>query len=113
MSGFEAAQYLPTEDNVARMARATGFPIEFLGADDIEVLSAEGVSFRSMTKMTAKQRDAAVATGSIAFLLSDWVDQEFGLPVPDIPDFGGASPEVAALSLRQQGALGEPSPHRL
>jgi len=107
ISGFEGAQYLPTEENVARMARATGFPVGFLEADDIELLTAEGVSFRSMTKMTAKQRDAAIAAGSIAFLLSDWVDQEFGLPVPDIPDFGGATPEVAAMSLRQEWGLGE------
>src|ERR1700688_1174745 len=75
VSGFEAAQYVPTRENVDKMARATGFPVEFLEADDIELLSAEGVSFRSMTKMTAKQRDAAVAAGSIAFLLSDWVDK--------------------------------------
>ena len=107
VSGFEAAQYLPTDENIARIARATGFPVEFLEADDIEILSAQGVSFRSMTKMTAKQRDGAVAAGSIAFLLSDWVDREFGLPAPDIPDFEGATPEVAALSLRQQWALGE------
>jgi Zn-dependent peptidase ImmA (M78 family) len=107
ISGFEASQYLPSEDNVAKLARATGFPAEFLEADDIELLPAEGVSFRSMTKMTAKQRDAAVAAGSIAFLLSDWVDQTFDLPAPDIPDFGGATPEAAALSLRQQWGLGE------
>lgn len=107
VSGFEAAQYMPTEENIIKIAYATGFPIEFLEADDIELLSAQGVSFRSMTKMTAKQRNAAVAAGSIAFLLSDWVDQEFGLPAPEIPDFGGATPEVAALSLRQQWGLGE------
>src|SRR5947209_247581 len=71
ISGFEAGQYEPTEENLNRIARATGFPREFFEADDIEVLSPEGVSFRSMSKMTAKQRDAAVAAGSIAFILSD------------------------------------------
>lgn len=107
ISGFEAGQYMPTDDNVLRIARAVEFPKEFLEADDIELLTAEGVSFRSMTKMTAKQRDAAIAAGSIAFVLSDWVDQEFDLPGVDVPDFGGATPEVAALSLRQHWALGE------
>jgi Zn-dependent peptidase ImmA (M78 family) len=59
-----------------------------------------------MTKMTAKQRNAAIAAGSIAFLLSDWVDREFDLPDVDIPDFAGASPDVAAESLRQYWGLG-------
>jgi Zn-dependent peptidase ImmA (M78 family)/transcriptional regulator with XRE-family HTH domain len=107
ISGFEAGQYMPTPDNLARIARATGFPEAFFEADDIELLNVDGVSFRSMTKMTAKQRDAAVAAGSIAFALNDWVDQQFDLVSPDVPDYRGASPEAAALSLRQSWGLGE------
>jgi Zn-dependent peptidase ImmA (M78 family)/transcriptional regulator with XRE-family HTH domain len=106
-SGFEAGQYMPTDDNVSRIARVLAFPREFFEADDIELIPAEGVSFRSMTKMTAKQRDAAIAAGSIAFLVSDWVDREFDLPPPDLPDYSGATPEAAALSLRQHWGLGE------
>jgi Zn-dependent peptidase ImmA (M78 family)/transcriptional regulator with XRE-family HTH domain len=107
ISGFEAGQYMPTTDNVSRICRALGFPQEFFEADDIELLSAEGVSFRSMTKMTAKQRDAAMAAGSIALLVSEWVDNEFDLPAADVPDYSGATPEAAALSLRQYWGLGE------
>jgi Zn-dependent peptidase ImmA (M78 family)/DNA-binding XRE family transcriptional regulator len=107
VTGFEAGQYVPSDENVAKIARATGFSREFLESDDIEILSAEGVSFRSMTKMTARQRDAAIAAGSIAFILSDWVDREFDLPAMDVPDFQGAPPEVAAQSLRQCWGLGE------
>ena len=107
ISGFEANQYVPTRDNIVRIARATGYPEEFFEADDIELLTADGVSFRSMTKMTAKQRDAALAAGSIAFIVSDWVENEFELPDIDIPDFGGAGPDVAAHSLRQHWGLGE------
>ena len=59
-----------------------------------------------MTKMTAKQRDAAIAAGSIAFVFNDWVDQRFDLVAPDVPDYHGASPEAAALSLRQAWGLG-------
>src|ERR1700730_848895 len=80
ISGFEAGQYEPTDENITRIARAAGFSREFLQGDDIEILSAAGVSFRSMEKMTAKRRDAAIAAGSIAFILSDWIDQEFDLP---------------------------------
>jgi Zn-dependent peptidase ImmA (M78 family)/transcriptional regulator with XRE-family HTH domain len=107
ISGFESGQYMPTNENVARIARAVGYPLEFFEADDIELLTAGGVSFRSMTKMTARQRDAAVAAGSIAFVVSDWLDREFDLPDVDIPDFSGAGPDVAAQSLRQHWGLGE------
>jgi Zn-dependent peptidase ImmA (M78 family) len=107
VTGFEAGQYLPTDENIERISRATGFSRAFLEADDIEILSVEGVSFRSMTKMTARQRDAAIAAGSIAFVLNDWVDREFDLPEPDIPDFQGVTPEVGAQSLRQYWNLGE------
>jgi len=106
VTGFETGQYMPTEDNVARIARATGFPVSFFEEDDIELLNADGVSFRSMTKMTAKQRDAAIAAGSIAFVLNDWIDQRFDLVPPDVPDYRGASPEAAAQSLRQAWGLG-------
>ncbi|MGB7602559.1 MAG: ImmA/IrrE family metallo-endopeptidase [Candidatus Sulfotelmatobacter sp.] len=106
ITGFETGQYMPTEDNVARIARTTGFPIAFFEEDDIELLAAEGVSFRSMTKMTAKQRDAAVAAGSIAFVLNDWIDQKFDLVAPDVPDYQGVNPEAAAQSLRQAWGLG-------
>lgn len=107
VSGFEAGQYSPTEENLTRIARVTSFSKDFLCADDVEVLTAEGVSFRSMSKMTARQRDAAIAAGSIAYVLSDWVDRNFDLPIPDLPDYSGATPEAAALSLRKYWGLGE------
>lgn len=107
ISGFEAGQYLPNASNISRIASALGFPEQFFEADDLELIATEGVSFRSMTKMTAKQRDAAVAAGSIAFVLNDWVDREFDLPDVDIPDYTGASPEAAAQSIRQHWGLGE------
>jgi hypothetical protein len=81
--------------------------VQIARADDIELLEPDGASFRSLTKMTAKQRDAALAAGSLALILSDWVDHEFELPATDIPDFGGATPDVAAQSLRQHWGLGE------
>lgn len=107
VSGFEAGQYMPSEETLSRIVRSLEFPREFFEADDIEILAPEGVSFRSMTKMTAKQRDAAIAAGSIALTISDWVDKEFDLPAADLPDYVGATPEAAALSLRQYWGLGE------
>jgi len=107
ISGYESGEYPPNEENLKKLSSALGFSQSFLKSDDLEVLSAGGVSFRSMSKMTSKQRDGAVAAGSIAYVLSDWVDNHFKLPDVDIPDFAGATPEIAALTLRQHWNLGE------
>ena len=57
--------------------------------------------------MSAKDRDAALAAGTLSFLVSDWVEQRFDLPEPDLEDLAGEEPEVAARSLREHWALGE------
>jgi Zn-dependent peptidase ImmA (M78 family)/DNA-binding XRE family transcriptional regulator len=107
VSGFEAGEYPPADDTLARLADALKYPKEFFLADDIDVPRTEGVSFRSMTRMTSKQRDAAIAAGALAYLLSDWLEREFDLPDIDLPDLREETPEVAAASLRQYWGLGE------
>jgi Zn-dependent peptidase ImmA (M78 family)/DNA-binding XRE family transcriptional regulator len=107
ITGFEAGKYLPSDDTINRIARALRYPREFFLADDIDVPQTDGVSFRSMTRMTSRQRDAAIAAGAIAYLLSDWLESEFELPDVDLPDMQDNTPETAAMSLRQYWGLGE------
>lgn len=107
VSGFEAGQYLPSDDTVEKIARALRYPKEFFFADDIDAPRAEGVSFRSMTRMTSRQRDAAIAAGALAYVLSDWLESEFDLPEVNLPDLREDKPEAAAMSLRQYWGLGE------
>lgn len=106
VTGYEAGEYLPGEDVARRLARILGFPLSFFLADDVDIPRAEGVSFRSMSKMTARQRDGAIAAGAIAFLLSDWLDNEFDLPVSDVPDMREDTPQSAAAGLRDLWGLG-------
>jgi hypothetical protein len=40
------------------------------------------VSFRSFSKMSARQRDAAISAGSLGSQLSNYVEQRFNLPLP-------------------------------
>ncbi len=108
VSGFEAGEYEPAEETIEKIARVLRYPKAFFLADDIDVPNESGVSFRSMSKMSARQRDAAIAAGSLAFILSEWVDREFNLPSPDLLDLreeGG--PDIAAVSLRQYWGIGE------
>lgn len=107
ITGFETGEYFPTDENVRRLSVALDFPVSFFFADDIDIPDPAGVSFRSMSKMTARQRDAAIAAGALAYLLIDWIESEFDLPDVDIPDMREDSPEVAAIALRQYWSIGE------
>ena len=107
ISGFEAGQYPPSEDTIDRIAVALRYPREFFLADDIDVPHQSGVSFRSMTRMSSRQRDAAIAAGALAYVLSDWLEKEFDLPEVDLPDLREDTPETAAMALRHHWGLGE------
>lgn len=98
----------PDGDTVAKLARALDYPEAFFSDDDPEELDTGAVSFRSLTKMSAKERDAATAAGSLGLQLSDWVEGEFRLPEANLLDLSyETDPEVAARSLRQFWSLGE------
>ncbi len=60
-----------------------------------------------MSGISAKERHAALAAGSLAYLLSNWVEQRFHLPAPNLIDLDGDTPEMAARSLREKWGLGE------
>jgi len=104
---YESGDVLPPDDSIAKLSRALSFPIDFFFGPDIDELSDKTASFRSLSAMTAKERDAALAAGSLAYLFSDWVEQRFYLPKQDLINLGVEEPEGAARSLRQKWLLGE------
>ena len=65
------------------------------------------MSFRSLSSMSARERDAALAAGALAFMFSDWVDERFNLPALDIVEIDWEAPDAAARSIRQRWGLGE------
>ena len=108
VSRLENGENQPDEETIARLARALSYPAEFFFDDDPEEVDTGAVSFRSLTKMSAKERDAAIAAGSLGLQLSDWVEGEFRLPKANVLDLSyETNPEVAARSLRQFWSLGE------
>lgn len=96
----------PTDDVVARISQVLQFPQEFFFAPCVDQLPADAASFRSLSAITAKERDAAIAAGSLAYLLSDWVEERFGLPSADLVDLEGDDPAVAAQSVRETWGVG-------
>ncbi len=104
---YESGDISPPEEVAAKIAEILTFPIGFFYSDDVDHPPADGASFRSLTAMSAKERDAALAAGALGFVLSDWVEHRFDLPEVQFPDLEGDEPEIAARSLRQSWALGE------
>lgn len=68
-----------------KAAEILDFPLSFFYGSDVEKIHAESVSFRALTKMTAKKRDMAISQTILAEMISDWIDQNFELP-PNVPD---------------------------
>ncbi|MBL4645420.1 MAG: XRE family transcriptional regulator [Hyphomicrobiales bacterium] len=98
----------PDESTVKRLASALNYPLSYFYLDDPDTLDTEAVSFRSLSKMSAKERDAAIGAGRHGLELSDWLEKEFSLPEANLIDLSyEASPENAARSLRSFWGIGE------
>jgi Zn-dependent peptidase ImmA (M78 family)/DNA-binding XRE family transcriptional regulator len=106
LTSYKKDEQEPTSATVMRLATAVGFPPGFFYGDDLDELSPEGVSFRSMSSLTARQRDQALGSGALALLLSDWIEARFDLPIPDVPYYQRVDPEVAAEAVREAWGLG-------
>lgn len=104
----------PGEETVSALAKALSYPVSFFYREDCEELPVEAVSFRSLSSLTARQRDAALSAGAIAHLLDDWITDRFNLPAPDLLDLRDEDPESAAIALRRHWGIGsKPIPHLL
>lgn len=107
LTRIESGQTLePEVETIAALANALNYPEKFFYLEDCEELSAKAVSFRSLSSLTARQRDAALASGALAHLLDDWVTQRFNVPAPDLLDLRDEEPAAAASALRRYWGLG-------
>ena len=108
VSAYETGEFSPDQERLGQIVRALKFPQGFFFGDDLEQPALDTASFRSLSKMTAGQRDTALGSGAIALLLNEWIKLRFNLPEPGIPDLGrDASPEGAAEAVRRAWGLGE------
>jgi Zn-dependent peptidase ImmA (M78 family)/DNA-binding XRE family transcriptional regulator len=108
ISRLENGENQPDDKTVESLSRALSYPSSFFFGDDPEDINPDGVSFRSLSRMSAKSRDAALAAGAIGLQLCDWVEKRFKLPDPYLLDLDlETSPEKAALWVRQYWALGQ------
>lgn len=108
ISRLENGLHPPDAATVAKLSATLDFPLSFFERDDPSDIDTNAVSFRSFSKMSAREKDAAISAGSLGLELSAWVEDRFNLPAPDVLDMSHETdPDVAASSLRQYWALGE------
>jgi Zn-dependent peptidase ImmA (M78 family)/DNA-binding XRE family transcriptional regulator len=108
ITAYEAGEFRPDPDRLRGIARRLNFPEQFFRAGDLDAPTADTVSFRSMSKRTAAQRDKALACAVIAFLLNDWLETRFALSAPALPALRrDATPESAARAARRAWRLGD------
>lgn len=107
LTRLEAGEHTPTVETVEKISKQLGFPYEFFYGDEIDNLTVEAVSFRSLSTMTSKDRDSAIASGEIAFMFADWISAKFNLPEADLPDLSADyTPERAAEAVREYWGIG-------
>lgn len=107
ISVYENGHQAPSEETSRALSTALGVTQAFLAAPDLDEIPADAVSFRALSKMTARQRDRALAAGRVALLINDWIEARFRLPAADIPTLTGQDPETAAEVTRARWGLGE------
>jgi transcriptional regulator with XRE-family HTH domain len=107
LSTYENQHQEPTPQTLAALANALDVDEVFLTGDDLDEIPLEAVSFRALSKMTARTRDRGLNSGRIAILINEWLDQRFALPTPDLPTLTGTEPELAAQQVRARWGLGE------
>lgn len=96
----------PGDETVSALAKALGYPVSFFYMDDIDEIAEKEVSFRSLKAMTAKQTDAAIASGSLGYIFNDWASSKFNLPEADLLDLRAEDPLSAATTIRRHWGIG-------
>lgn len=106
LSLYENGHTCPSQEVIQLLSEVLDVTPAFLASPDLEEIPVGRVSFRALSKMTASQRDSALAAARIAVLINEWIEERFKLPVPDLPTLPGRDPESAAQRLRGLWGLG-------
>src|SRR5665213_1478210 len=107
LSVYENGHQTPSSDTLLVLANALDVSTVFLEGPDVDEIPVDAVSFRALSKMTARQRDRALSAGRVALLINDWIDSRFSLPAADIPSLTNSDPESAAEVVRARWGMGE------
>ena len=85
ISLYENGHQEPSADTLRQLALVLDVSPGFLRAPELDEIPEDAVSFRALSKMTARQRDRALSAGRVALLINDWIDTRFRLRRPTFP----------------------------
>ena len=106
IGGWEAGTTVVPLDRIATISRILGFPPEFFSMKQPAGVGVGAVSFRSLSRKSADQRDAALAMCDLAVDLAAWIEPRIGRDAVNVPDLSQEKPDFAAEILRKEWGLG-------
>jgi len=108
VANYENGATQPSADICQRLAEALDVPIAFLTGPPLPELEPEAPHFRALSKMSKRERNSALTTGSLAIVLNEWLEERLRLPENDVPVFerGALEPSLSAQRLREKWEMG-------
>ena len=106
-SSWEGGGSVPSQENLAALSRELIVPTSFFFSPVTLEVPDGAASFRARSKLTSRERHAALAAGAMALELANWIEARFDLPAVNIPDLHGQTPAVAAQVVRSEWGLGD------
>jgi Zn-dependent peptidase ImmA (M78 family)/transcriptional regulator with XRE-family HTH domain len=103
---WESGEIVPSHETVMSLADVLRFPTEYFYRDD-PPRGFGTPSFRSMSRLSQRERNAALGAASTGVEFAEWIEERYDLPPVSLPDLGGVSPETAAGALRAEWAVGQ------
>ena len=93
-------------ETIEKIAAVLLFPVEYFFMGEPPAVTPESVSFRSLARMSARNRDQSISAVSSAIELDNWIEKRFSRPAAAVPDLRGQDPAAAAEAVRAEWGLG-------
>lgn len=107
LSDYENGHRVPPFKTITRISEILNFPVRFFFMVDMSELKENAISFRSLARMSANDKNSAIRAGQIALDLTKWLENKYEMPSVDIPDLMEERPDIAAEVLRNHWGIGE------
>ncbi len=104
---YESGQITPSDETIQSLSETLQFPTSFFFESGVDEIECDSASFRSLSSMTASLRDTALASGTLAVSLENWISGQFDLPKLNLPKLNNLDPETSAEILRVEWGIGQ------
>ncbi|MBS7815882.1 XRE family transcriptional regulator [Wohlfahrtiimonas chitiniclastica] len=102
---YEAGEHIP--DDIKKISEILEIDERFLFGETLTKISSDKISFRALSKMSAKFESQVSRNLELAIKFNEWLESKFDLPQHNLPDLSMYQPEEAAIALRQEWGLAD------